>query len=66
MGKVNSHSKEKIWENKRFKVKGLLNFSFEAVIQAVPKTWEKRISIVWEKHGKTQTFESYAFLNYFG
>ena len=30
------------------------------------KTWEKWISIVREKHGKTQTFKIYGFLKYFG
>ena len=30
------------------------------------KTWEKWISIVWKKYGKTQTFQIYGFLKYFG
>ena len=53
-------------KNKHFKVKGFLNFSHEAEIHAVPKTWEKWISIVREKYGKTQTFQIYGFLKYFG
>ena len=47
------------------KVQYFLNFLLEAEINAVRKTWEKRISIVWEKYGKTQTFQIYAFLKYF-
>ena len=35
---------------KHLKVKSFLNFSFEAEIHAVPKTWEKWISIVREKY----------------
>ena len=53
-------------KHKHFKVKGFLNFSYEAEIHAVPKTWEKWISIVREKYGKTQTFQIYGFLKYFG
>ena len=48
-----------------FKVKSFLNFSIEAEIHAVPKTWEKSILILQEKYGKTQTFEIYGFLNFF-
>ena len=36
-------------EHKHFKVKGFLQFSLEAEIHAVPKTWKKQISIVREK-----------------
>ena len=34
-----------IWEQKHFKVKGFLNFSYEAPMHKVPKTWEKWISL---------------------
>ena len=47
------------------RVKGFLNFSPESEIHAVPQTWEKWISIVHEKYGKTQTFQIYGFLKYF-
>ena len=53
-------------KQKHFKVKGFLNFSFEAEIHAVSKTWEKWISIVREKYGKTQTFQIDGFLKYYG
>ena len=53
-------------KHKYLKVKGFLNFSYEAEIYAVPKTWEKWISIVREKYRKTQTFQIYGFLKYFG
>ena len=53
MRKVNSQSKEKIWEtHKHFKVKCFWNFSLEAEIQSIPKTWEKWIPIRREKYGK--------------
>ena len=66
MGKVNSYSKWKIWENTSIsKSRVFLNFSFEAEVYAVPKTWEKGISIVREKHSKTQIFQIYGFLKYF-
>ena len=52
--------------HKNFKVKGFLNFSLEAEIHAVPKTWKKKVSIVQEKYGKTETFQIYGFLIYFG
>ena len=35
-------------------------------VDAVPKTLKKWISIVQEKYGKTQTFQIYGFLKYFG
>ena len=41
-----------IWEQKHFKVKGFLNFSYEAPMHKVPKTWENWISIRREKYGK--------------
>ena len=52
-------------EHKHFKVKGFLQFSLEAEIHAVPKTWKKQISIVREKYGKTQTFQIYGFVKFF-
>ena len=69
MGKVNSHSKrngKNMRKHKHFKVRDFLNFSLEAEIYAVPKTWEKWISKVREKYGKTQLFQIYGFLKYFG
>ena len=68
MGKVNSHSKDKIWGNTNISklIKCFWNFSLNAEIHAVPKTWEKWISIIREKYGKTQTFQIYGFLKYFG
>ena len=63
MGKVNFHRTGK---QKHFKFMGFLNISGEAEIYTIPKTWEKCISIVREKHGKTQTVQIYGFLKYFG
>ena len=51
---------------KNFKFLGFFNISGEAVIHIIPKIWEKRISIVQEKHRKTQKFHVYGFLKYFG
>ena len=48
-------------KDKHFKFKGFLNFSYEAEIHVVPKTWESGISIVQEKYEKTQTFQIYGF-----
>ena len=45
---------------------GFSTISSEAEIHTIPKIWEKWIPIVWEKHGKTQTFQSNGFLKYFG
>ena len=53
-------------KHKHFKFMGFLNIPSEAEMHTVPKTWRKWISIVWEKSGKTQTFQSYEFLKYFG
>ena len=53
-------------KHKHFKVKCFWNFLLEAEIHAVPKTWENWISIIREKYGKTQTFQIYGFLKYFG
>ena len=52
-------------KQKHFKVKVFLNFSYESEIHEVLKTWEKCISIVREKNGKTRTFQVYGFLKYF-
>ena len=52
-------------KHKHFKFTGFLNISGEAETHAIPKTWVKWISIVREKYGKTQTFQSYGFLKYF-
>ena len=49
-------------KHKHFKVKYFWNFSLEAEIHAVPKTWEKWISIIREKHGKTH-FKFMGFSN---
>ena len=48
-----------------FKVKGFFTFWIVAEIHAVQKMWEKWISMVWEKCGKTQAFHIYGFLKYF-
>ena len=53
-------------KHKHFKVKGFLNFSYEAEIHAVPKTWEKWISIVRESMGKHKHFKFMCFLNISG
>ena len=48
---------------------GTINISkllFEAEIHAAPNTWENWISIVQEEYGKTQTFQIYGFVKYFG
>ena len=67
MEKVDFHSTGKVRQNtKNFKFMGFLNISAEAEIHTIPKTWEKWISIVREKYGKTQTFQIYGFLKYFG
>ena len=43
------------------------NILGDTEIHKIPKTWEKWISIVWEKYEKTQTFQIiYGFLKYFG
>ena len=53
-------------KHKHFKSMDFSNILGEAEIDTIPKTWEKWISIVREKCGKTQTSQSYAFLKYFG
>ena len=52
--------------HKHLKIKGFLNVLYGVEIHAVPITWEKWISIIREKHGKTQAFQIYGFLKYFG
>ena len=67
MGKMDFHCTGKVRENTRnFKFMGFLNISGEVEIHAIPKTCQKWISIVREKNGKTQTFQIYRFLKYFG
>ena len=67
MGKVDFHSTGKVRENtKNSKFMGFLNISGEAEIHAIPKTWEKWNSIAWGRHWKTQIFQIYGFLKYFG
>ena len=53
-------------KNKNSKVVGFSNNLGETEIDTTPKTWKKWISIVREKYGKTQTFQVYGFLKYFG
>ena len=53
-------------KNKYPKLMGFSNILGEAEIYTIPKTWEKWISIVREKYGKTKTFQIYGFLKYFG
>ena len=36
---------------------GFLNISDEADVHAIPKIWEKWISIVRDKYGKAETFQ---------
>ena len=71
MGKVDFHSTGKVWEIINITKLCFSKLCFsdilgEAEIDTVPKTWEKWISIVREKYGKTQTFQIYGFLKYFG
>ena len=53
-------------KNKHSKVMGFSTILSEAEIHTIPKIWKKWISIVREKYGKTQTFQSNGFLKYFG
>ena len=66
MAKINFHSTGKVWEKTKIVKLCFSNILGEAEIDTVPKTWEKWISIVREKYGKTQTFQIYGFLKYFG
>ena len=45
---------------------GFSNILGDTEIYTIPKTWEKWVSIVREKYGKTKTFQIYGFLKYFG
>ena len=53
-------------KHKHFKFMVFLNILGKAEIHKIPKRWEKWISLVWEKHGKTQTFQIYGFFKYVG
>ena len=44
---------------------GFSNILGEAEIHTIPKIWKKGIPIGREKYGKTQTFQSKAFLKFF-
>ena len=55
-----------VGKHKHFKFMCFLNISAEAEIHTILKTCGKWISTVREKCGKTQTFQSYRFLKYFG
>ena len=56
----------KVWEKrKHFKILGFSNTLGEAEIHTIPKIWEKWFPIVREKYGKTQTFQSQGFLEFF-
>ena len=67
MLKVNSHSKEKMWENNNdSELRVFLNFSLEAEIHTVPKTSENWISVVREKYRKHNYFKFMGFLNISG
>ena len=53
-------------KNKHLKVMGFSNNMGETEIHPTPKTYEKWISILQEKHRKTQAFQLHGFLKYFG
>ena len=53
-------------KHNHFKIMNFLIILGAAEIHTIPKTWGKRILIVREKYMKTQTFEIYGFLKYFG
>ena len=53
-------------KDKYSKVMGFSNILGGTEFHTIPKIWEKLISIVREKYGKTQTFQIYGFLKYFG
>ena len=56
MGKGNSHNMGKVWEKRYSKVTIFSKTLSATEIHTIPKTWEKQISTVLEKHGKTQLF----------
>ena len=45
-------------KHKYFKFMGILNISDEADIDTITKIWEKWISILREKYGKVEIFQS--------
>ena len=51
-------------------LRSIVTYIFRQKQKSIPfpklKTWEKWIFIVWEKYGKTQTFQIYGLLKYFG
>ena len=51
---------------KHFKFMGFSNILGDSEIDTIPKTWGKWISVARESYGKTQTFQIYRFLKYFG
>ena len=76
MGKVISDSIGKVWENrtgqkrtKQYIPRSSVSYMFCEKLKSIQfpklKTWEKWISVVQEKYGKTQTFQIYGFLKYF-
>ena len=52
-------------KHKHSKIMSFLNILGEAEIKKIPKTWEKQIPILQEKHEGKQTFQNYRFLKYF-
>ena len=52
-------------KQKHSKVKNFLNTSRKTKIHAIPKAWDKWISIVWKTYGKKQTFQNYEVPKYF-
>ena len=63
MRKVNSHSKEKIWENmniSKLRVSGI--FLLEAEIHAVPKHWKSEFPLYGKSMGKDKHFKFMGFL----
>ena len=60
MGKLNSHSKGKLWEN----AIGFLRISCEVLIYAMPKTWKKWIHVVKKEYGKRKRFKVKGFLDF--
>ena len=60
MGKLNSHSKGKLWEN----AIGFLHISCETLIYAMPKIWKKWIHIVKKEYGKRKHFKVKSFVDF--
>ena len=64
MGKVNSHSKENIWENTGISKSRVSFFLLEAELHAVPKTWKKKdFHSTWKVWGNTKHLKFMGFLN---